>query len=132
LRFFGHIVSSLGVLPDPSKIEVVVDWPTPSNQTMLRGFLGLANYFRRFIPNYAVIAAPLENLTGKHGSKKNGPIDWSPDLNEVFEALKQDLCSATCLALPQWNKTIQCVVDASATSVGGVLMQSNRPIVFFK
>jgi hypothetical protein len=48
----------------------------------------------------------------------------------VFDTLKQALCSATCLALPQWDKTFQCVVDASATGVGGVLMRSNRPIAF--
>jgi hypothetical protein len=90
----------------------------------------LANYFRRFIPLYAVIAAPMELLTGKIGSKKCCPIDWNPDLNAAFETLKTALCGASCLALPQWDKTFQCVVDASATDIGGFLMQSQRPIAF--
>ena len=70
LRFLGHIISAAGILPDPTKIKVVLDWPIPENQTQLRGFLGLANYFRRFIPKYADIASSMELLTGKVGSKK--------------------------------------------------------------
>ena len=120
LRFLGHIVSALGILPDPTKIQVVLEWPVPDNQTQLRGFLGLANYFRRFIPQYAEISAPMEILTGKIGSKKCCPITWTPVLDEAFLKLKTALTSATCLALPQWDKTFQCVVDASATGVGGV------------
>ncbi len=130
LRFLGHIISAAGILPDPTKIKVVLDWPIPENQTQLRGFLGLANYFRRFIPKYADIASSMELLTGKVGSKKCCPITWTPLLNNAFEQLKVALTSATCLALPQWDKTFQCVVDASATGVGGVLMQSQRPIAF--
>ena len=130
LKFLGHVVSAIGILHDPSKVAVVKEWAIPVNQTLLRGFLGLANYFRRFIHGYAGISSPLELITGKKGSKKNGPIEWSPDLNTAFENLKDALCSASCLALPDWNKTFQCVVDASATGVGGVLMQSRRPIAF--
>jgi hypothetical protein len=72
----------------------------------------------------------MELLTGKIGSKKCCPITWTDDLNAAFDTLKKALCGASCLALPQWDTTFQCVVDASATGVGGVLMQSHRPIAF--
>jgi hypothetical protein len=123
LKIWRHVVSALGILPDPSKVAVVKDWAISVNQTLLRGFLSLANYFRRYIPGYADISCPLELLTGKKGSKKNGPIEWTPLLNTAFENLKGALCSATCLVLPDWSKTFQCVMDSRATRVGGVLMQ---------
>ena len=128
--FLGHIVSAAGILPDPTKIQVVLDWLIPENQTQLRGFLGLANYFSRFIPKYADISAPMEVLTGNIGSRKCCPFTWTPILNEAFRTLKTALTSATCLALPQWDKTFQGVVDASATGVGCVLMPSKRPIAY--
>ena len=71
-KFLGHVVSAIGILPDPSKVAVVKEWAIPVNQTLLRGFLGLANYFRRFIHGYAGIASPLELLTGKKAVKRMG------------------------------------------------------------
>ncbi|MCI06874.1 hypothetical protein A2U01_0027935, partial [Trifolium medium] len=76
-----HIISKDGIQADPSKIQAMVDWPQPASITMLRGFLGLTGFYRKFIKNYAAIATPLTNLL------KKDAFLWSPDAETAFQAL---------------------------------------------
>jgi len=77
--FLGHVVSGQGVATDPSKIEFVRDWPTPTDVKEVRSFLGLASYYRRFVPTFAEIAAPLHALT-----TKNKQFEWTPDCERAL------------------------------------------------
>ncbi|GJP53692.1 hypothetical protein CLOM_g12848 [Closterium sp. NIES-68] len=88
VQFLGHMVSAQGVHVDPKKIEAVRTWKTPENVKELQQFLGFANYYNRFVPQYAKIAAPLTNLL-----KKNTPYKWEPKHQEAVEQLKQALTS---------------------------------------
>ena len=79
--YLGHIFDSDGMHPDPSKIKCVQDWPIPTTATMVKQFLGLASYYRRYIEKFADIAAPLHNLT-----KKDVPFSWNPVCTQAFHS----------------------------------------------
>jgi len=95
VKFLGHVVSGEGVATDPAKIEVVKDWPTPSEVRKVRSFLGLASYYRRFVPTFAEIAAPLHSLT-----MKNKQFDWASECDRAFVRLKYALILSPILAMP--------------------------------
>lgn len=96
VEYLGHFISAVGVVTDPSKVVVVSNMPTPKTLKQLKGFLGLASYYRRFVRNYG-IARPLSNLL-----KKDGFV-WSEEATTTFNELKQALVSAHVLALPDFN-----------------------------
>ncbi|KAI3725001.1 hypothetical protein L1987_64772 [Smallanthus sonchifolius] len=98
VQFLGHIVNEKGIHVDPAKIEAVKNWSTPKTPTEVRSFLGLAGYYRRFISNFSKIVVPLTALThkGKH-------YEWGPKQEEAFQLLKQKLCNAPILTLPNGN-----------------------------
>lgn len=126
LRFLGHVLSRDGIKVDPNKTRVVNDWPKPTSLTDLRAFLGLANYFRRFIQGYSSMVAPLTTLMAKNKSLE----DWSHECDVAFAAVKQALSDAPVLAHPDFDKHFEIVCDASMRGVGGVLLQEQRPIAF--
>ena len=119
--FLGHIVSSKGVHTDPVKIKVVSDLPDPKSTEQIRSFLGLAGYYRRFIPNFAAIASPLVELT-----KKMAKFIWGSKQKEAFETLKALLCNAPILAYPQLDKQFILQTDASDLGLGAVLTQKDQ------
>jgi Reverse transcriptase (RNA-dependent DNA polymerase)/RNase H-like domain found in reverse transcriptase/Integrase zinc binding domain/Chromo (CHRromatin Organisation MOdifier) domain/Aspartyl protease len=123
LKFLGFIISGNSVHTDPAKTQAVRDWPIPTTATALRGFLGLANYFRKFIPNYAMIAAPLSALTG--GPKK-GNIALNEQQMAAFEAVKQALVSPAVLAVEDPAKPYEVITDASCQGIGAVLLQRDN------
>ncbi|GJP74691.1 hypothetical protein CLOP_g5239 [Closterium sp. NIES-67] len=129
VQFLGHMVSAQGVHVDPKKIEAVRTWKTPENVKELQQFLGFANYYNRFVPQYAKIAAPLTNLL-----KKNTPYKWEPKHHEAVEQLKQALTSAPVLILPDPERDYVIEADASDQAVGAVLMQDQgnglQPIAY--
>ena len=98
LKFLGHIVGIDGIKPDPKKVQVVMDWPTPNTVKELQSFMGLANYFRKFILGYSTLMAPLTALTSK------GVVyTWTPECQVAFEKVKDMLCNAPVLSLPDFD-----------------------------
>ena len=121
----GHIVSGNGVAMDNKKVKTVLQWPTPTDVKKLRTFLGLTGYYRRFIKQYATIAAPLTDLLKKEG------FSWNQKAEEAFTALKTAITEAPVIALPDFKQPFVLETDASGIGIGGVLSQQGHPIAFF-
>ncbi len=99
VQYVGHIVSKSGIKPNPSKIAAVKTIPAPIDLKSLRQFLGLANFFRKFIKGFTATAEPLTALT-----RSNTPYHWSPQCEEAFQRIKDLLCSDTVLDYPNWDQ----------------------------
>jgi len=125
IDYLGHSISSKGVHMDKIKVQAIVDWQQPKNVKQLRGFLGLTGYYRRFIRNYATIAAPLTNML------KKDAFQWNDYATEAFQRLKQAITSQPVLALPNFNLPLKLETDASGSGIGAVLKQVNHPIAYF-
>ena len=117
--FLGHIVSPSGVAPDPSKTDKVTSWPTPACKRDVQQFIGLVNYYRRFIRHFASIARPLHRLTEKTPSFK-----WTSECQTAFNSLKLKLTSAPVLAHPDGKYPFLLDTDASGSGIGAVLSQT--------
>ena len=122
VAFLGHRVSSLGVSPDPAKIERVKNWSVPTSVSQVKAFLGLCSYYRRFVKNFADIAAPLNGLLAK--SEKG--FLWTKDCVEAFAILKEKLVSAPIMGYPQKEGLYILDTDASQFAVGGVISQLQK------
>ena len=118
VTYLGYIVSAEGIRTDPKKVQAVQEFPTPSNVTQLRSFIGLTSYYRRFIRNYTRVAGPLHALTGK-----NRTFVWDDACQSAFEELKRLLTTAPVLAFPQFNHPFILETDASIEGLGAVLAQ---------
>ncbi|GJU98168.1 reverse transcriptase domain-containing protein [Tanacetum coccineum] len=125
LQFLGHVVNHDGIHVDPSKVESVKNWKTPESSTEIRSFLGLAGYYRRFIENFSKIAKPLTLLT-----QKNKTYVWGDKQDEAFQILKEKLCNAPVLALPDGPDDFVVYCDASKQGFGCVLMQRGKVIAY--
>ncbi|GJQ98384.1 hypothetical protein Tco_0009523, partial [Tanacetum coccineum] len=99
VQFLGHVIDSRGIHVDPAKIESIKDWASPKTPTKIRQFLGLAGYYRRFIEGFLKIAKSMKKLTQK-GIK----FDWAEKEENAFQLIKQKLCSAPILALPEGSE----------------------------
>ncbi|KAJ0513979.1 putative nucleotidyltransferase, Ribonuclease H [Helianthus annuus] len=125
VQFLGHVVNGDGIHVDPTKIEAIKDWETPKTPTEIRQFLGLAGYYRRFIENFSKIAQPLTLLT-----QKDKKFDWGIKQDEAFQVLKDKLCNAPILALPEGTDDFVVYCDASRQGLGCVLMQRQKVIAY--
>ncbi|GJV33683.1 putative reverse transcriptase domain-containing protein [Tanacetum coccineum] len=125
VHFLGHVVNQNGIHVDPSKIEAVKNWKAPTTPSEIRSFLGLAGYYRRFIANFSKIAKPLTSLT-----QKNQKYVWGVEQEEAFQTLKNNLCEAPILSLPDRVEDFVVYCDASNQGLGCVLMQRNKVIAY--
>ncbi|GJX38672.1 putative reverse transcriptase domain-containing protein [Tanacetum coccineum] len=115
----------LSIHVDPAKIESIKDWASPKTPTEILQFLGLAGYYRRFIEGFSKIAKPMTKLTQK-GIK----FDWGEKEENAFQLIKQKLCSAPILALPEGSEGFVVYCDASRKGLGAVLMQREKVIAY--
>ncbi|GKC76285.1 putative reverse transcriptase domain-containing protein, partial [Tanacetum coccineum] len=125
VQFLGHVIDSRGIYVDPAKIKSIKDSASPKTPTEIRQFLGLAGYYRRFIDGFSKIAKSMTKLTQK-GIK----FDWGEKEENTFQLIKQKLCSAPILALPEGSEEFMVYCDASHKGLGAVLMQREKVIAY--
>src|SRR3954463_12436004 len=131
VEYLGHIISSKGVATDPAKVQAIREWPIPTNLKDVQSFLGLCNYYRRFVPSYSHIAAPLTALT-----RKNTPFIWDTKIQKAFQELKDRMSESPVLVIPSSNPDhpFAITTDASNFAIGGVLTQDQgygpQPIAY--
>jgi hypothetical protein len=119
--FLGHVVSPEQIVVDPGKVKEVSEWKPPTVVFEVRSFLGLAGYYRWFIPNFSKITKPITELL-----KKGNKYLWSEACDEAFKHLKKLLTTSPVLAQADTTKLFDVYCDASGTGLGGVLMQEGR------
>jgi hypothetical protein len=125
IKFLGHTISEGGIAVDPNKVQEVMNWKPPTTFRLIRSFLGLAGYYRRFILDFSRITKPMTELL-----KKGENIEWGQKCEDAFHTLRQHLATAPVLAQPDNNKLFDVYCDASGTGLGCVLMQENQVIAY--
>ena len=130
VSFLGHVVSEKGVAVQQHKVKAVTEWPQPHCKKDVRSFLGLCNYYRKFIAGFSGIATPLTDLT-----KKDFPFEWGQRQQIAFDTLKERLTGASVLAHPDPERPYIVTTDASGFAISGVLSQdqpdgSRRPVAY--
>ncbi|GJU11429.1 putative reverse transcriptase domain-containing protein [Tanacetum coccineum] len=125
VQFLSHVINSRGIHLDPTKIESIKDWASPKTPTKIRQFLGLAGYYWRFIEGFSKIVKSMTKLT-----QKRVKFDWGEKEDNAFQLIKQKLCSALILALPEGSEDFMLYCDASHKGLGAVLMQREKVIAY--
>nr|GEZ91013.1 putative reverse transcriptase domain-containing protein [Tanacetum cinerariifolium] len=125
VQFLGHVIDSQGIHVDTAKIESVKDWASPKTPTEIRQFLGLVGYYRRFIEGFLKIAKSMTKLT-----QKAIKFDWGEEEENAFQLIKQKLCCALFLALPEGSEDFVVYYDASHKGLGAVLMPREKGIAY--
>ncbi|KHJ89073.1 integrase core domain protein, partial [Oesophagostomum dentatum] len=118
IKFLGFILSKQGIQPDPEKTLAIDKYPTPTNITEIKAFLGMCSFFRRFVHNFALIASPLTALT-----KKDVPFVWTKECDKAMSHLKEALTNAPILVAPKLGAPFIIETDSSGKAVAGVLRQ---------
>ncbi|GJR18400.1 putative reverse transcriptase domain-containing protein [Tanacetum coccineum] len=125
VQLLGHVVNTKGIHVDLAKIESIKKWEAPRTPTKICQFMGLAGYYWRFVKDFLKIAKPLTKLTQK--TKK---LIWEKEQEEAFQTLKNKLCDAPILSLPERSKNFMVYYDASHKGLGCVLMQRDKVIAY--
>jgi hypothetical protein len=125
VNYLGPIISADGIATDADKVATINSWPPPCTLWALQGFLGLVDYYRKFITKYEDVALPLTALL------KWDAFCWSKEAEQVFYALKQALISTPILQLLDFDRRFIVDCDASGSGIGVVLHQGDDPIAFF-
>ena len=130
VHYLGHVITAEGILPNPDKVKAVKEFRNPTNVKEVREFLGLAGYYRRFVPNFARVAGPLHSLT-----RQEVPFHWTRECQQSFDSLKQLLSEPPVLAYPDFARPFTLHTDASGKGLGAVLEQEgeegkNHPVAY--
>ncbi|THH21307.1 hypothetical protein EUX98_g8414 [Antrodiella citrinella] len=120
VEFLGMIIRPDTVAMDPTKLDGIKDWPTPTTVKGVRSFLGFGNFYRRFISHYSDLARPLNDLT-----RKDQPWEWKEPQQQAFATLKERFAEAPVLIIPDKTKSFQVESDASKFATGAVLRQQD-------
>jgi transposase InsO family protein/predicted aspartyl protease len=123
VSFLGHLISQDGIHTDPKKIEAVWNWPTPVCVKDVRSFVGMASYYRRFVKDFAKVAAPLHAI-----ARKNQKFQWTDEAQKSFDALKEAMTTAPILAMPTDLDDYTLDTDASDFAIGAVLSQKQEGV----
>jgi hypothetical protein len=123
IEFLGHVVGKGKMRPVPQKVSKILNIAIPTTKKQVRALLGLIGFYRRYIPNYASVMAPLVNLTRKNQSSK---VKWSKECQSAFDMVKNVLSSEPVVTLPDFTKPFIVRSDASSTGIGAVLMQKDK------
>jgi hypothetical protein len=127
VHYLGYIIDQHAVHVDLSKIQFISDWPMPTTLTEISRFLGLANFYHRFVLGFAHIAWALIQITRSGGKAK---FAWGQSQQQVFDDLKQHLCSTPILSLPYLQQPFEIETNASDYVVGTILTQHNHPVAY--
>lgn len=135
VKFLGYVIGKDGSRPPPERIEALQSFPLPKTVEGLRRFLGMVNFYRRFIPGAAELQAPLIDVLASSQLKGSKPVPWTTDLELAFQKCKDHLGSATLLAHPVPDAQLGLFTDASSSHVGACLQQNIKghwqPLAFF-
>lgn len=135
VTFLGYHVSAAGIRPLPEKVQAIRDYPLPKTAKELRRFLGMINFYRKFLPAAAQIQAPLNQALSGPNIKGSTPITVTADIQKAFDACKRNLLEATLIAHPDPEAELALFTDASDVAIGAALQQrrqdSWQPLGFF-
>lgn len=121
VKFLGHLISKQGIQVDPNKTKIIDTFPIPQKVKDIRSFLGMCNYYRRFIKSFSTLVEPLNKLL-----RKDEEFIWTEACQVSFETLKRKLTSAPILAYPNMNKPFILTTDASNSAIGYILSQKDK------
>ncbi|GFT01048.1 retrovirus-related Pol polyprotein from transposon 17.6 [Trichonephila clavipes] len=125
LKYLGLVISKEGIETDHSKVKAITEMKPPKNSKKVSKFLGMAGWYKKFIPQYADICEPLYRL-----KKKGAKFNWSTEAQDSFDKIKRALTEAPVLQLPNFAEQFNLFTDASGVGIGAVLNQNHRPIAF--
>lgn len=126
--FLGFVISKSSLKMDPSKVEAILNWPTPRNASEVKSFHGLVSFYRKFIKNFSGVCAPMIDYI--NGGRKCQFV-WTSEADKSFEYLKRRVAEQPILVLPNFHKVFTIECDACNKVVGGVLSQEGGPIALF-
>ena len=125
IQYLGHVIYVEGIAIDPEKIRAIMEWPFPKDVEDIQSFMGITEYYRRFIEGFSKIAYPITSL-----QKKGTKFNWSQKYQDSFNKLKELLTTAPILNVENPDKEFIVCVDASKEGLGGVLTQEGHVICY--